>query len=61
LIPATNRCPRKAITPESRAWLALYSHYENGHLFTDGGISHQPALYLEAMTMIRFILGAVRA
>ena len=48
----TNECPRQRVTDDSRRWLSLYPHHEKGHLFLAGGISDQPAIYLEAMTTI---------
>jgi hypothetical protein len=45
-------CPRQTITDDSRRWLSLYPHYDKGHLFARGGLSDQPALYLDVMSLI---------
>jgi hypothetical protein len=50
-------CPRRQTDDDARAWLPLYMHYQAGHLFSAGGVSDQPALYLAAM---RLIDGAVK-
>lgn len=47
-------CPRRLVTAESEMWLSLYPHYRAGHLYRDGGVSQQPALYLEAMRHIDY-------
>ena len=48
----SSRCPRRAVSPESRFWLDLYSHYAKGHLYASGGVSDQPAVYLDVMALI---------
>lgn len=45
-------CPRQLVTAESRAWLQLYSTYKAGFLLVAGGIFDQPAIYINAMTLI---------
>jgi hypothetical protein len=57
VLEATKECPRRAITADSRAWLTLYAHYKDGHLFQVGGIAEQPAIFLEAMRIIGFAVG----
>nr|PZN74651.1 MAG: hypothetical protein DIU56_17595 [Pseudomonadota bacterium] len=49
-------CPRKLITPESLAWLRLYSHYQAGHLAFSGGVLEQPAIYSAAMAYISSVI-----
>ncbi len=48
----TNKCPRRMISDDSSAWIALYGHYKAGHLAYSGGVLEQPAIYLEAMRLI---------
>jgi hypothetical protein len=51
-------CPRKQIEGENVGpWLDLYSHYAAGHLYEAGGVSDQPAIYMQVM---RLIQGAVK-
>lgn len=45
-------CPRRAMSPWSIDMLYLYEHYENGNLLVAGGVLDQPAVYLEAMTIL---------
>lgn len=40
------------ITPFSDQMMGLYQHYEKGVLWKLGGISDQPAIYLQAMELI---------
>jgi len=40
------------ITPFSYHLIGLYLHYKNGILWNSGGISDQPAIYLQAMELI---------
>jgi hypothetical protein len=48
----TSRCPR-SLVPSDFPYLAdLYAHYQNRILWCAGGISDQPAVYEEAMTLI---------
>ncbi|GAA4879789.1 hypothetical protein [Ferrimonas pelagia] len=45
-------CPKGGITPQSDRYLSLYSHYQNHHLATSGGLTDQPEPYLQAMSLI---------
>lgn len=36
-------------------WLKLYGNYKDGYLLNSGGISSQPAPYLEAMRFIKWL------
>jgi hypothetical protein len=48
----TSRCPRQQ-TPSDFPYLAsLYVHYQNHFLWGAGGISDQPAIYDEVMSLI---------
>lgn len=49
---ASTSCFLPKITPASRALLRLHMHYRNGLLAQAGGISDQPALYVEAMELL---------
>lgn len=48
----TRHCPRRMVTPDSAAWIDLFSHYKAGHLAIAGGVLDQPQAYLEAMRLI---------
>ena len=37
-------------------WLKLYGNYKDGHLLNSGGISNQPAPYMEAMRFIKWLV-----
>ena len=50
-------CPRRLITPESRHWLILFTHYQAGFLAEMGGILDQSARYVEAMRYINQVVG----
>ena len=54
-------CPRRLITAETREWLALYTHYEAGHLAVAGGVLDQPFIYLQAMRAISAAVNSVDA
>lgn len=56
----TNVCPRTMVTPRSRAFLRLYSFYQDGYLYCPGSIRDQPALYLEAIEFIRAAVAEMR-
>ena len=45
-------CPRTMVTDDSSHLLSLFGHYKAGHLMNAGGISDQPALYMDAMRVI---------
>jgi hypothetical protein len=61
LIPWESRiCPRKLVTPETRAWLQIYSTYKAGFLLVAGGILDQPAIYINAMTTIDSLVAEAR-
>ncbi len=49
-------CPRYHRDPEAVAWIPLFRHYRDGHLYRAGGISNQPALYLAAMRLMQAAL-----
>lgn len=57
---SSNVCPRKLITPATRAWLQLYSTYKAGFLLAAGGIFDQPALYIHAMTTIESLVAEAK-
>jgi hypothetical protein len=61
IVDATSVCPRRATTEDSRGWIALYAHYKDGHLLRSGGLFSQPAIYLEAMRIVQFAVGAFDA
>ncbi|WP_444919313.1 hypothetical protein ACJJID_00260 (plasmid) [Microbulbifer sp. CnH-101-G] len=44
------------VSAESNQLLRLYGHYRRGHLYSGGGISEQPRIYLEAMALIDNLL-----
>jgi hypothetical protein len=48
----SRQCPRKLITQESRDWLQIFQTYKAGFLLVSGGILDQPAVYINAMTLI---------
>lgn len=50
----TNVCPRRSLRAEDTEWIALFAHYREGNLWTAGGISNQPQIYLEAMNLIQY-------
>ena len=45
-------CLKPMVTHLSDQMMGLYKHYENGVLWRSGGISDQPAIYLQAMEII---------
>lgn len=45
-------CLKPLIMPFSHSLIGLYLHYKKGVLWTGGGISEQPAIYLQAMEII---------
>lgn len=47
-----DKCPFAYVTGGSREYLRLYRHYKNGYLFNGGGITDQPAHYLDAMSVL---------
>lgn len=49
---SSRTCLLPMITPESRFWLRLYSHYKKQFLPFAGGILDQPAKYAEAMEVL---------
>jgi hypothetical protein len=53
----TSECPMRALPTSIWTWFDLFKHYRAGLLWAAGGISDQPAIYLEVM---RLIDGAVR-
>ena len=57
---ATRICPRRLVTADSDYLLSLYSHYKAGHLLAAGGLSDQPALYLDAMRVIDIAIAKAR-
>lgn len=48
----TRVCLKPMISPWALEMLMLYQHYKNGVLWQGGGISDQPASYLQAMEVI---------
>jgi hypothetical protein len=49
----SNVCPRKQIEDGDAApWIELYGHYTAGHLYQAGGVSDQPAIYMQVMRLI---------
>jgi hypothetical protein len=53
----SRQCPRKQLDGDEGDWIALYGHYQNGHLYRAGGVEEQPAIY---MAVMRLIDGAVK-
>lgn len=45
-------CPRGAIPRDWPAIVGLFGHYQDGHLWTGGGVRDQPAIYLDLMDLI---------
>lgn len=39
------------------AFLSLYRHYKNGHLFSGGGILEQPKYYIGMMELLDWYMG----
>lgn len=50
-----NTCFLPEVDRDASFWLKLYSNYLDGHLINDGGISSQPATYMEAMRFIKWL------
>lgn len=50
-----NTCFLPEYDSDSAHWLKLYSSYKDGHLLKSGGISDQPAPYIEAMRFIKWL------
>jgi len=48
----SNVCLKPLVTHFSHQMIGLYLHYGKGALWKAGGISDQPALYLQAMEII---------
>ena len=48
----TSVCPRKSLPSDWVELMGLFRHYRNGFLWADGGVSNQPALYMDAMRLI---------
>ena len=48
-------CLLPMVSSDSVDFINLYSHYKNRILFQAGGISDQPAPYMEAMQLIHSI------
>jgi hypothetical protein len=40
------------VDPQDAIWLNLYAAYQDGFLWTDGGLSKQPYAYVQAMRLI---------
>lgn len=59
-LPGYNIKQKTCFLPEydvdSSLWLRLYGNYKDGHLLNAGGISNQPAPYLEAMRLITWLV-----
>jgi hypothetical protein len=45
-------CPLRNIDPGTHELIGLYSHYKQGFLYYEGGISAQPYKYVRAMQVI---------
>mgnify|MGYP001066342807 CR=1 FL=1 len=50
----TNECPRRSVPADANAIMEIVQHYLNGHLWSEGGVSQQPAIYLEMMRLITY-------
>lgn len=48
----SKECPRYHTPQGVWAWMDLYGHYQAGHLYRAGGVSAQPALYMQVMRLI---------
>jgi len=55
-IDPTDICYRQAVTNRSIFLVSLFGFYQDGHLYRDGGVSNQPAVYTQAMTFLRWYL-----
>lgn len=49
---ATSECPRRGIPDDANVYLDLVGPYRNGVLWTRGGLSDQPQIYLEAVRLL---------
>jgi len=56
----TSFCPRRNSPPDWVALTRLYKHYQNGHLWDAGGLSEQPAIFLDLMSLIDQWVGKLR-
>ena len=52
VLEPTHQCLRKMVTPFTWYLLDLHKHYMAGNLAVAGGVTDQPAIYLEAMATI---------
>ncbi len=52
MLESTKQCLRKIVTERSWYLLELHRHYLQGNLAVTGGVTDQPAAYLEAMVTI---------
>lgn len=48
----SNTCLLPMISDRTHQLIKLHKHYKNGFLINKGGISEQPALYLDAMELL---------
>lgn len=61
LLEPTSSCPRRTVSDRSAFFLSLYPHYQAGHLLYAGGLADQPALYMEAMSVIQAETSSIQA
>lgn len=57
----SNVCPRTVVTDDSKRWLEVWRHYEQGHLLAAHGLLQQPAIYIEAMGVITATVAEARS
>lgn len=50
-------CPANLVDPGLIPILSLYNAWEKGFLWTEGGLAHQPAAYVQAM---QFLAGEIQ-
>jgi len=58
---STNRCPRRDQPDDWAFMLDLLNHYRSGHLWASGGLSDQPAAYIDTMSLIETWVNKLRA
>lgn len=51
-MPKTRTCARRLVTPQTDYLFLLFRHYQRGHLALAGGVTDQPAPYMEAMALL---------
>jgi hypothetical protein len=49
----TSECPRRLIDADTFQWLRFFKAYQDGHLWCAGGISDQPAVFMQAAQLFQ--------